>query len=648
MPKTTIGSVMNREEEIVAIRQRLIDRQYRPISVFSWNHSAIPLKHRGKRPSEADWQNSIGIPVYRDYAENTGLLTGVLFPLDIDIDDPTVVDEIVALTEILFGRTSVRCRPNSPRRLLPYRFKDADPRKLIVNLSCGKLEFLGLGQHFTAFGKHFTGADYQWQGQSIDEIDIDQIPIIDPAKLSAFVAWAESRWPVPEKAKPNGDGRKNGAGADFRNTCLQEDVEAALKALPCDYEREDWARLSRAYMVGGGSYEVFLEWSRQHPDYRTESWVRGQWNSFKHKPPKDKRPITVATLFAEVFERIPGWKKPSERGADYTGPDAAHVDEDTWEDEDEKDDGFVDCYDTRRTEFPPLEFAAEPYILAGQLTLISANPKMGKSFMALQIALAIATGTSAFDGSPACKQGAVLYLALEDNPRRMKSRLNKLMRFRRFEPAKLIARYTAKRAHEGGFDMLKRWIKRTPEARLIVIDVLSLFRRSRSHREEPYAADLEAMTQLRALANDHDVAIIAIMHNRKSQADTDPFESVSGTMGQTAGAETVLVLQRDKRGGVTLYGRGRDFEVEVEAAVKMNNGYWDILGPASEIRHTDEQRAIIELLRENKEPMALKEIAAALGRKIGVLSVQLTRMTQASPPMIRKISRGRYAALGPR
>ena len=34
---------------------------------------------------------------------------------------------------------------------------------------------------------------------------------------------------MPEKAKPNGDGRTNEGKADFRNTCLKEDVEAALK-----------------------------------------------------------------------------------------------------------------------------------------------------------------------------------------------------------------------------------------------------------------------------------------------------------------------------------------------------------------------------------------------------------------------------------
>ena len=219
---------MNREE-VVAIRQRLIEHKFQPISVYNWDFEGIPLKHRGKRPIESNWQNAIGMPAYHDVAENTGILTGVLFPLDIDVDDPPIVNEIVAMAETLFGRTSARCRPNSPRRLLPYRFKDADPKKFIVTLSCGKCEFLGLGQQFVGFGKHLSGADYEWRGQSLDELDIDQIPVIDKAKLSAFAAWAESRWPVPERRSRTEQARKRGK-ADFHNTCSERTLRRPSSA----------------------------------------------------------------------------------------------------------------------------------------------------------------------------------------------------------------------------------------------------------------------------------------------------------------------------------------------------------------------------------------------------------------------------------
>ena len=313
---------MNREE-VIEVRQRLLDHGYQPVGVYSWNWPDIPEKERGKRPNEPSWQKTVGMPVYRRCAENTGILTGTVYPLDIDVEDPAIVTEIVAMATRLFGRTNVRCRQNSARCLLPYRIENDDARKIVIPLSCGKCEFLGRGQQFVGFGKHPSGADYEWQGQPLDEIEIDELPVIDATGIRGLVAWAEERWPVVER-EANGSGRKNGGKTDFRNTCLKEDVEAALRQLPCDYDRETWVKLGMAYLAGGGSYAVFIEWSRQHPQYESDSYLRNQWRSFANN-----HSITAATLFDEVFRRFPGWKKPSERGPDYTGP----AEDDDWEDE---------------------------------------------------------------------------------------------------------------------------------------------------------------------------------------------------------------------------------------------------------------------------------------------------------------------------
>jgi Protein of unknown function (DUF3987)/Primase C terminal 2 (PriCT-2) len=342
---------MNREE-VIEVRQRLLDHGYQPVGVYSWNWPGIPEKERGKRPNEPGWQKTVGMPVYRRCAENTGILTGTVYPLDIDVEDPAIVTEVVAMATRLFGRTNVRCRQNSARRLLPYRIENDDARKIVIPLSCGKLEFLGRGQQFVGFGKHPSGADYEWQGQPLDEIEIDELPVIAAAAIRALVAWAEERWPVADKAKPNGSGRKSGAKADFRNSCFREDVEAALKQLPCDYDREAWVRLGMAYRAGGGSYAVFLEWSRRHPQYESEKYVRDQWRSFANS-----HSVTAATLFAEVFERFAGWKKPSERGADYADPA-----ENDWDSE--PDNEADSTFEDEALPLCPEPRPAEPYPLA--------------------------------------------------------------------------------------------------------------------------------------------------------------------------------------------------------------------------------------------------------------------------------------------
>ena len=60
-------------------------------------------------------------------------------------------------------------------------------------------------------------------------------------------------------------------------------------------------------------------------------------------------------------------------------------------------------------------------ILPEGLTLLAGKPKRGKSWLALDIALAIASGGTVLGRR--CDPGPVLYLALEDNPRRLKKRL---------------------------------------------------------------------------------------------------------------------------------------------------------------------------------------------------------------------------------
>jgi hypothetical protein len=344
-------------EEVVSLRQRLLDRGYQPIGVYNWNCPDIPEKERGKRPNELGWQNTVGMPIYRDFAENTGILTGKVYPIDIDVEDPAIVAEIVKMATKLFGRTFVRSRRNSARCLLPYRFDGGETSKLVVSLSCGKLELLGRGQQFVAFGKHLSGFEYEWRGRSLDKIRIDKLPVLDVASIDAFRAWAEARWPIAEKAKPNGD-RKNRAKADFRNTCLKEDVEAALKQLPCDYDRETWVKLGMAYRAGGGSYAVFLEWSRRHPQYESDKYIRDQWRSFANT-----HSVTAATLFDEIFRRFPGWKKPTERGADYGGP--AEDNDDDWEGE-PGDEAETDSSPFEEEALPlcPEPRPAEPYPLA--------------------------------------------------------------------------------------------------------------------------------------------------------------------------------------------------------------------------------------------------------------------------------------------
>jgi hypothetical protein len=77
------------------------------------------------------------------------------------------------------------------------------------------------------------------------------------------------------------------------------------------------------------------------------------------------------------------------------------------------------------TIFPEPRFAV-PGLVAEGLNLFAGGPKIGKSWLALGLGVAVASGGRAL-GSIPVDRGDVLYLALEDTPRRLQSRLRSVL-----------------------------------------------------------------------------------------------------------------------------------------------------------------------------------------------------------------------------
>jgi hypothetical protein len=156
-----------------------------------------------------------------------------------------------------------------------------------------------------------------------------------------------------------------------------------------------------------------------------------------------------------------------------------------------------------------------------------------------------------------------------------------------------------------------------------------------------YLEDYKAVKGLQALALELNLAILIVHHTRKSREDTDPFERISGTMGLSGGADTIMILSRDTN-GTTLYCRGRDIE-EVETAFEFDRETcrWRALGDAAEVRRTDERADILETLLEAGESMSPGEIAVALGKS--ALNVRQLLFKMAKSGEVRRDGRARYA-----
>src|SRR3954470_14671975 len=175
--------------------------------------------------------------------------------------------------------------------------------------------------------------------------------------------------------------------------------------------------------------------------------------------------------------------------------------------------------DLQHMRFPAIKYVVPGYIAEG-LTLFAGKPKLGKSWLLLHAAIAVARGGYTL-GDVKCVEGDVLYCALEDNKRRLQSRMTKMLNAFEPWPERLRFEVEMPRLKDGGTDMIRRWIEAVDEPRLVIIDTLQKVRDPKGSQESSYEADYAAVAELKALADKHGVAVVLVHHQRKMDAE-DP------------------------------------------------------------------------------------------------------------------------------
>jgi hypothetical protein len=296
-------------------------------------------------------------------------------------------------------------------------------------------------------------------------------------------------------------------------------------------------------------------------------------------------------------------------------------------------------------DFPLPRWAVEPILPEG-LTILAGPPKVGKSWLALTLSLAVATGGKAL-GVYQASQGEVLYLALEDNHRRLKDRMSMLADGNHgIDSGNLKLSCLIQRYDKGGLQELDGWLDGHPGCRLVIIDTLGRFSPAPNARMNAYDNDYRVLAKMQTLAITRQVALVFITHLRK-QPSTDSLEQVMGSTGITGAADAIWVLKRGRgEGNGILTVTGRDIE-EQELAVMFdkNTCQWTALGDAGKYQLGKERLRIIEYLEKSKEPVGPKDVAAALGyveRNVKGLMWKMHELGQ-----LGKTSRGQYVAIAP-
>ena len=146
-------------------------------------------------------------------------------------------------------------------------------------------------------------------------------------------------------------------------------------------------------------------------------------------------------------------------------------------------------------------YQSRPPVIDGLLYpgtyLFAGAPKVGKSFLMAQLAYHVSTGLPLWD-YPVHK-GTVLYLALEDDHRRLQERLYRM--FGMETTTDLLFAIHAKQVGVGLEEQLKRFVQEHPDTKLIIIDTLQKIREAGGDKYS-YANDYEVVAKLKRLADD--------------------------------------------------------------------------------------------------------------------------------------------------
>lgn len=312
----------------------------------------------------------------------------------------------------------------------------------------------------------------------------------------------------------------------------------------------------------------------------------------------------------------------------------------------------INMADLMRKRFQPIQYVI-PGIIPEGLTILAAPPKIGKSWLVLDLAYQLATGGEALGAVPVDRTRPVLYMALEDTQRRLQDRLRHLdvteapenLYFQNeVDPGQVLAETRAfMEAH-------------ADEAPVVIIDTLGKIAPPASAGESDYQRDYRVGGGLKAVADCvSGGSVIVVHHTRKAHGD-DFLDSVSGTQGLAGSADSILVLRRERNedsGSLSVTSRDA---VEGEYAVRRAGVRWELVGGelAQAAVALANQRitaglgaisaSVIEAVSVHPEGVRAADVAELLDISEKDAGTYLLRAYKAK--RIARIDRGLYAPVG--
>ncbi len=274
--------------------------------------------------------------------------------------------------------------------------------------------------------------------------------------------------------------------------------------------------------------------------------------------------------------------------------------------------------DILHTEWPTPTWIV-PEMMTTGLGWLSGKPKTGKSWMALQLACAKATGGRIFN--LAISPGRVLYCALEDTPRRIKDRALK----QRW-PANVAVDWMFNAEFEreigniaqGGADKLAYWIVKQ-NYKLVIIDTFNraIGKYFKSGEINDSSVVGRSIDRLQVIGLENDASILTLDHHGKAVSNEggDPVSDMLGSIAKGGTADFSWSLYRERgKSGARLQITGRDVE-EKDLLLNWDGeiGTWQYEGDGSTMRMSLRREEILDFLKRNGRSM-IQTVADGTGQ----------------------------------
>jgi replicative DNA helicase len=279
------------------------------------------------------------------------------------------------------------------------------------------------------------------------------------------------------------------------------------------------------------------------------------------------------------------------------------------------------------TEWPEPIWAV-PGLMPVGLTILAGKPKLGKSWLSLQIAQAVAAGGMVL--GKRVDSGPVLYLALEDSPRRLKDRMRQQNWPTGLSSDFMVVGQFAEQIGDlqnGGGNRLA-WLIEEREYRLIVVDTLS---RAVYGDQNDVDRMTRALSPIQEMAHTHNCAVVMVDHHTKGfGANPDAVGDILGSTAKGGVSDCIWGPYRERgKAGAQLFVTGRDVE-EQELVLTMDwaTGCWQMAGEAGGFEMTERRREVLDALLEIG-PSSLTEIAEAVDQPKSNTYVRLQDLSGA-------------------